>query len=117
MTKLSVNINKIATIRNARGGNVPDLLKAAVDIQEYGAELLNSGGVFNTGGAILLAIGESFVPDDSMGAATQLVGIFVGGIGKGMSVAAKATISGASGTISNLVFPFRYSWTGTMRKL
>ena len=38
MTKLSVNINKIATIRNARGGNVPDLLKAAVDIQEYGAE-------------------------------------------------------------------------------
>jgi pyridoxine 5-phosphate synthase len=38
MTKLSVNINKIATIRNARGGNVPDLLKAAKDIQEFGAE-------------------------------------------------------------------------------
>jgi pyridoxine 5-phosphate synthase len=38
MTKLSVNINKIATLRNARGGNVPDLLKAAVDIQRFGAQ-------------------------------------------------------------------------------
>lgn len=38
MTKLSVNINKIATIRNARGGNTPDLLKAAADIQEFGAQ-------------------------------------------------------------------------------
>lgn len=38
MTKLSVNINKIATLRNARGGNVPDLLKAAVDIQGFGAQ-------------------------------------------------------------------------------
>lgn len=38
MTKLSVNINKIATIRNARGGNVPDVTKAAVDIQEFGAD-------------------------------------------------------------------------------
>jgi len=38
MTKLSVNINKIATLRNARGGNVPDLLKAATDIQAFGAE-------------------------------------------------------------------------------
>ena len=38
MTKLSVNINKIATLRNARGGNVPDLLKAAVDIQSFGAQ-------------------------------------------------------------------------------
>lgn len=38
MTKLSVNINKIATLRNARGGNVPDLLKAATDIQEFGAQ-------------------------------------------------------------------------------
>ncbi|HLA56043.1 MAG TPA: pyridoxine 5'-phosphate synthase [Flavobacterium sp.] len=37
MTKLSVNINKIATLRNARGGNVPDLLKAATDIQRFGA--------------------------------------------------------------------------------
>lgn len=37
MTKLSVNINKIATLRNARGGNVPDLLQVAKDIQEYGA--------------------------------------------------------------------------------
>lgn len=37
MTKLSVNINKIATLRNARGGNVPDLLKAATDIQQFGA--------------------------------------------------------------------------------
>lgn len=38
MTKLSVNINKIATLRNSRGGNVPDLLKAAKDIQSFGAE-------------------------------------------------------------------------------
>ena len=38
MTKLSVNINKIATLRNARGGNVPDLLKVAADIQDFGAE-------------------------------------------------------------------------------
>jgi pyridoxine 5-phosphate synthase len=37
MTKLSVNINKIATLRNARGGNVPDLLKVATDIQNFGA--------------------------------------------------------------------------------
>ena len=38
MTKLSVNINKIATIRNARGGNYPDVLKAAVDCERFGAE-------------------------------------------------------------------------------
>lgn len=38
MTKLSVNINKIATIRNARGGNVPDLLKVAQDCERFGAE-------------------------------------------------------------------------------
>lgn len=38
MTKLSVNINKIATLRNARGGNIPDVLKVAVDIQRFGAD-------------------------------------------------------------------------------
>jgi pyridoxine 5-phosphate synthase len=38
MTKLSVNINKIATLRNARGGNAPDLLKVATDIQKFGAQ-------------------------------------------------------------------------------
>ncbi|MBQ9475323.1 MAG: pyridoxine 5'-phosphate synthase [Bacteroidales bacterium] len=38
MTSLSVNINKIATIRNARGGNVPNLAQAAVDCEKYGAE-------------------------------------------------------------------------------
>lgn len=38
MTRLSVNINKIATIRNARGGNMPDLLKAAKDCEKFGAE-------------------------------------------------------------------------------
>lgn len=38
MTRLSVNINKIATLRNARGGKVPDLLKAANDIERFGAE-------------------------------------------------------------------------------
>lgn len=36
-TKLSVNINKIATLRNARGGNLPDVQKAAADIQRFGA--------------------------------------------------------------------------------
>ncbi len=38
MTKLSVNINKWATLRNARGGNNPDLLKTAIDIQNFGAD-------------------------------------------------------------------------------
>lgn len=38
MTKLSVNINKIATLRNARGGNTPDLLAAAKNIERFGAE-------------------------------------------------------------------------------
>ncbi|MGD0709754.1 MAG: pyridoxine 5'-phosphate synthase [Bacteroidales bacterium] len=38
MTKLSVNINKIATIRNARGGNLPDLIKVAMDCERYGAQ-------------------------------------------------------------------------------
>ncbi|MDT8414365.1 MAG: pyridoxine 5'-phosphate synthase [Flavobacteriaceae bacterium] len=38
MTKLSVNINKIATLRNARGGNMPDLLKVATDIQRFGGQ-------------------------------------------------------------------------------
>lgn len=37
MTKLSVNINKIATIRNARGGSQPDVVKAALDIEKFGA--------------------------------------------------------------------------------
>lgn len=38
MTKLSVNINKIATLRNARGGNMPDVLKAAKDCEAFGAQ-------------------------------------------------------------------------------
>jgi pyridoxine 5-phosphate synthase len=38
MTKLSVNINKFATLRNARGGNNPDVLKVAMDIQRFGAD-------------------------------------------------------------------------------
>lgn len=38
MIKLSVNINKIATLRNARGGNNPNLLKTAIDIQRFGAD-------------------------------------------------------------------------------
>lgn len=37
MTKLSVNINKIATLRNSRGGNVPNVLKVAADVQKFGA--------------------------------------------------------------------------------
>jgi len=38
VTRLSVNINKIATLRNARGGNNPDLVKTALDIERFGAE-------------------------------------------------------------------------------
>lgn len=38
MTKLSVNINKIATLRNSRGGNVPNLLQVAADVQKFGAQ-------------------------------------------------------------------------------
>ena len=38
MTTLSVNINKIATLRNARGGNVPDVLKVALDCERFGAD-------------------------------------------------------------------------------
>ena len=38
MTKLSVNINKIATLRNSRGGNTPNVVQFAKDIQEFGAE-------------------------------------------------------------------------------
>jgi len=38
MIRLSVNINKIATLRNARGGNIPDVLKVAVDCERFGAD-------------------------------------------------------------------------------
>ncbi len=38
MTKLSVNINKIATLRNARGGDVPNIVQFAKDVQEFGAQ-------------------------------------------------------------------------------
>ena len=38
MTRLSVNINKIATIRNARGGNNPDVVKVALDCERFGAD-------------------------------------------------------------------------------
>ncbi len=38
MTKLSVNLNKFATLRNARGGNNPDLIKVARDAQRFGAD-------------------------------------------------------------------------------
>ncbi|NNG08973.1 MAG: pyridoxine 5'-phosphate synthase [Arenibacter sp.] len=38
MTQLSVNINKLATLRNARGGNVPNLVKVATDIEDFGAK-------------------------------------------------------------------------------
>lgn len=38
MTKLSVNINKLATLRNSRGGNNPDLLRSALDIERFGAD-------------------------------------------------------------------------------
>ena len=38
MTKLSVNVNKVATLRNSRGGDVPNLLKVAKDLQAFGAQ-------------------------------------------------------------------------------
>jgi pyridoxine 5-phosphate synthase len=38
MTKLSVNINKIATLRNSRGGNMPNLVKTAIDCERFGAQ-------------------------------------------------------------------------------
>src|ERR1700679_3837003 len=38
MAKLSVNVNKIATLRNSRGGNNPDLVKTALDIERFGAD-------------------------------------------------------------------------------
>ena len=38
MTKLSVNTNKIAVVRNSRGGNLPDVVRAALDIERFGAE-------------------------------------------------------------------------------
>ncbi len=38
MTRLSVNINKVATLRNARGGNNPDVIKFAIDCENYGAQ-------------------------------------------------------------------------------
>ena len=38
MTKLSINLNKFATLRNSRGGNNPDVLKAALDAERFGAD-------------------------------------------------------------------------------
>ena len=38
MIRLSININKFATLRNSRGGNNPDVIKAAVDAQRFGAD-------------------------------------------------------------------------------
>ena len=38
MTRLSVNINKVATLRNARGGNMPNVLQAALNCERFGAE-------------------------------------------------------------------------------
>ena len=38
MTKLSVNINKIAVVRNSRGGNLPDVVRAALDCERFGAQ-------------------------------------------------------------------------------
>lgn len=38
MTKLSVNVNKIAVVRNSRGGNLPDVVRAATDIERFGAD-------------------------------------------------------------------------------
>jgi pyridoxine 5-phosphate synthase len=38
MTQLSVNINKFATLRNARGGNMPDVIKVAMDLEDFGAQ-------------------------------------------------------------------------------
>ena len=40
MTALSININKIATLRNARGGNIPNLIQHAIDLEKFGAQEL-----------------------------------------------------------------------------
>ena len=40
MTKLSVNINKVATLRNARGGNNPDVVQVALDCEKFGARCI-----------------------------------------------------------------------------
>ena len=44
MTKLSVNINKIATLRNSRDGNKPDVLQVAIDCQKFGADGISDLG-------------------------------------------------------------------------
>ena len=41
MTRLSVNINKVATLRNARGGNVPNVVKVALDCESFGSRRYN----------------------------------------------------------------------------
>lgn len=38
MTKLSVNINKVATLRNSRGGSIPNVVRVAIDAQDFGAD-------------------------------------------------------------------------------
>ena len=47
MTKLSVNINKVATLRNARGGNTPDVVRVALDCESFGADGINRMNVIS----------------------------------------------------------------------
>ena len=47
MTKLSVNINKIAVVRNSRGGNLPDVVRAATDIERFDARHIRYDDVRN----------------------------------------------------------------------
>ena len=58
MTKLSVNINKIAVVRNSRGGNVPNLLKAALDI-ERGAKTRAPVDTGNLKNSISVTLGDA----------------------------------------------------------
>ena len=51
MTRLSVNINKIATLRNARGGNMPDVTRAALDCEAFGAQGITVHRTRGTSGA------------------------------------------------------------------
>ena len=49
MTRLSVNINKVATLRNARGGDVPNVVKVALDCEDFGADALRCIPVLTRG--------------------------------------------------------------------
>ncbi len=76
MTKLSVNVNKVATLRNARGGNNPDVLKVALDCETFGADgitvhprpderHIRRSDVFDLRGAVRTELNIEGYPSDS----------------------------------------------------